>query len=348
MSDDSLRILVLGAGAIGTYIGGSLAAHNHLVWFFDRPDSVNRILRNGIKIVQPDKKVSFIDKPFASSDLGEILRINKFDCGIIAVKSYDTESLVNQFSQGNLIPPPLFCFQNGVENEVYLREKIPNSIIYAGTVTTAIGKSGDNEIVVEKLRGIGIERSGPLSERLKIALSDAGLNAELFENANDMKWSKLLTNQTSNALSAILGMPPSETLSNLDLFKLEISQFRETLRVMKSYGFYVVNLPGTPVKAFAWIVKNLSPSISQKILIKFIIKGRGEKMPSFYLDLENGRGKSEVYYLNGAVSRFGKMKNIDTPINNFYSDVLIGITEGKIPRTDYFQNPGFLLEQIKP
>jgi len=346
MIDQSLKILVLGAGAIGTYIGGSLAAHNNLVWFYDRPDSVDRLHRSGIKIIHFDKTVDFIEKPNVSSDLEEILRNNVFDCGIISVKSYDTESLLNQLSQVNVQLPPLICFQNGVENEDLIREKLENSIVLAGTVTTAIGKSGNNEIIVEKLRGIGIEKNGPHSEILTVALNNAGLNARLYENAHDMKWSKLLTNLTSNALSAILGMPPSETMTNLNLYKLEIRQFRETLRVMKSYGFHIVNLPGTPVKPFAWIVKNLPPIISQKILNNFIIKGRGKKMPSFFLDLENGRGKSEVYYLNGAVSRFGKKNNIKTPINDFYNNILMGLTEGSIQRSDYQFKPDFLLNQI--
>lgn len=346
MTDHSLKILVLGAGAIGTYIGGSLAVNNNLVWFFDRHESVDRLRRSGIKIIQPDKKEDFIEKPNVSADLEEILKNTVFDCGIIAVKSYDTESLVNQLNQINMKLPPLICFQNGVENEDFIREKLENSIVFAGSVTTAIGKSGNNEIIVEKLRGIGIEKNGPLTEKLTNAMNNAGLHAQLYKNANDMKWSKLLTNLTSNALSAILGMPPSETMTNLSLYKLEIEQFRETLRVMNSYGFHIVNLPGTPVKPFAWIVKNLPPIISQKILNNFIIKGRGKKMPSFFLDLENGRGKSEVYYLNGAVSRFGKKNNIKTPINDFYTDILMGLTEGRIQRSDYQFKPDFLLSQI--
>ncbi len=347
MIENPLKILVLGAGAIGTYIGGSLASHNNLVWFFDRPKSVDRLRRNGIKIIHSDNTQDFIEKPLVSADLNEILKNNVFDCGIIAVKSYDTESLIDQLSLVNMNLPPLICFQNGVENEVLIREKLENSIVFAGTVTTAIGKSENNEIIVEKLRGIGVEKIGPLSEKLTIALNNAGLNAQLYENPNDMKWSKLLTNLTSNALSAILGMPPSETLVNLDLFELEIEQFRETLSVMKSYDFHIVNLPGTPVIAFAWIVKNLPPFISQKILNTFIIKGRGKKMPSFFLDLENGRGKSEVSYLNGAVSRFGKKNNINTPINDFYNFVLMGLTEGRIQRSDYHLRPDYLLNQIK-
>jgi 2-dehydropantoate 2-reductase len=346
MSDNSLKILVLGAGAIGTYIGGSLAAHNNLVWFFDRPESVERLRKSGIKIIQPDKTVNFIENPNVSADLGEILRDIVFDCGIIAVKSYDTESLINQLCQVKVKLPPLVCFQNGVENEELIRKKLENSFVFAGTVTTAIGRSGNNEIIVEKLRGIGIEKNGPLSEKLTNALNIAGLHAKIYENAHDMKWSKLLTNLTSNALSAILGMPPSETMTNMSLYKLEIEQFRETLQVMKSYGFHIVNLPGTPVKPFAWIVKNLPPMISQKILNNFIIKGRGKKMPSFLLDLENGRGKSEVYYLNGAIYKYNKKNNIKTPINKFYNEILMGLTEGRIQRSDYQFKPDFLLKQI--
>jgi 2-dehydropantoate 2-reductase len=355
MSNEApLKVVIFGAGAIGIYVGGSLAAHGNLVWFYDRPDMVKRISDQGVQIRQADGSSLFIERPNLGSDLGEILRSETFDCAIFSVKSYDTEALARQLLRYEKDIPPIVCLQNGVENEAVIQQILTSVLLIPGTVTTAIGKTDANEIIVEKLRGIGIAQVGKLSERIVAAMCHSGLNARLFANAEDMKWSKMLTNLTSNALSAILGMPPSEILDNPGLFRLEIEQLREILRVMGAYHINVVDLPGTPVRLFAWVVNHVPPSISKRILVRFIAKGRGAKMPSFYIDLASGRGKSEVEFLNGAVVRFGQRVNIQTPVNDFYTQMLMGLTEGRIARSEfhnhpekiihYFSNKGFLSE----
>jgi len=334
-----MKILIFGTGAIGTYVGGSLAANGNLVYFFDRQEMVSRIQQSGIKIQRADKTTISIDKPNISSDLAALLKVEKFDCAIFAVKSFDTESLIGQLNEFQSQIPPIVCLQNGVENEITLEKQLPFVEIIAGSVTTAIGKTGTNEIMVEKLRGIGIHNKGSLSERLVIEMIASGLRAQLFSNADDMKWSKMVTNLTSNALSAILGMTPAEVLQNNQLYRLEIEQLREALRVMKAYHYKVVDLPGTPVRLFCWVVKYLPPVLSKKILVQFIAKGRGAKMPSFHIDLVSGRGKSEVDFLNGAVVRFGEKLKVNTPVNLFLTKTLIALTEGRIERSEYLHQP---------
>ena len=59
-------------------------------------------------------------------------------------------------------------------------------------MTTAIGTRAAGDIVLEKLRGVGIAKRHKLSERLVAALEGASLNARIYEDAASMKWSKLL------------------------------------------------------------------------------------------------------------------------------------------------------------
>jgi len=170
-------------------------------------------------------------------------------------------------------------------------------------------------------------------------MNRAGLNAVAFQDARAMKWSKLLTNLTTNASSAILGMTPSDIISNPDLYKIEIEQLRETLRVMHAQRIPVTNLPGTPVKLFAMVVKQFPLFISKLVLKKSISAGRGAKMPSFYLDLISNRKKSEVDYLNGAVVRYGKKVNVRTPVNETLTATLLELTNGSIPLSEFDHLP---------
>jgi 2-dehydropantoate 2-reductase len=69
-------------------------------------------------------------------------------------------------------------------------------------------------------------------------------------------------------------------------------------------------------------------------------------MPSFYIDLQSGRGQSEVDYLNGAVVRFGERLNIPTPVNRWLTLTLQQLTQNKIPVGEYSHRPTKYLDQI--
>jgi 2-dehydropantoate 2-reductase len=108
---------------------------------------------------------------------------------------------------------------------------------------------------------------------------------------------------------------------------------------MKAYRIPVVNLPGTPVRLLALAVNTIPPVIARPLLKKAVIGGRGDKMPSFYIDMQSGRPFSEVDYLNGAVSRWGERKSIATPANTFLTQTLLRIVNGQIPKEKYQNNP---------
>jgi 2-dehydropantoate 2-reductase len=69
-------------------------------------------------------------------------------------------------------------------------------------------------------------------------------------------------------------------------------------------------------------------------------------MPSFHIDLHQGRGKSEVDYLNGAVARFGKSLGLATPVNAGLNAILIAMTEERLGIDTFSHSPEKLLEAI--
>src|SRR6185369_12325636 len=94
--------------------------------------------------------------------------------------------------------PPILCLSNGVSNEPAIAAALGNDKVIYGTVTSAIGRRGAGDIVLEKLRGIGIAKGHPLSEKLNSAFDKAYLNSQLFGDAASMKWSKMLSNLLAN------------------------------------------------------------------------------------------------------------------------------------------------------
>ena len=350
----SLSFLIIGAGAIGSYVGGSLALHGSRVVFLDRPQAVAQLRAQGMRLKLPDGEQTL--SPILATSISEALALGPFDAGIFSVKSYHSESAL-----APLVPfagqlPPIVCLQNGVDNEPLLMQALGADKVIAGTVTTAIGRPAPGVTAVERLRGIGLavephSHLRSLAMHIKTAMDQAGLQAALYPRPADMKWSKLLTNLTANATAAILDMTPAEIFAHPGLVRVEIAQQREALRVMQALGVRVTSLPGTPVPLFAFAVKRLPLFLAQPVLQRAIGRGRGGKMPSLHIDLyggsaAGGKPQSEVVYLNGAVAAHGAQAGVQTPVNRFLNDTLLSLVKGVIPMSTFNKQPDNLLAQL--
>ena len=341
-----LKFLVIGAGAIGTYIGGSLALSGQSVVFLERPEITKSLRETGLCLNIGGNEQCVRALQIVSS-VDEALTCGPFDVGVLAVKSYDTQALMDMLRPYAVALPPFLSFQNGVENELSLMQVLGEEKVIPGTLTSAVGRKGAGNIVLERLRGIGVAETHLLAAPLVSVLDSAGLNAVKYARADSMKWSKLLTNLWANAASAILDMSPAEIYAHPGLCRLELAMEREALHVMRALHIPVCDLPGTPVKLMAGVIRYLPNFISVPLLQPAIGKGRGDKMPSFHIDLHSGRGKSEVDYLNGAVVRFGEEAGVATPVNRLFTETLTALTVGEIPLDTYARKPDKLLARLR-
>jgi 2-dehydropantoate 2-reductase len=348
-----LKVLSFGAGAIGTYIGGSLALAGHQVVFVEHPAVVEELHERGLRLDLTLDKRRKTNEAFRItpptflivSSLDDALRYGPFDVALFALKSFDTQAALEGMKPYADKMPPVLCLSNGVSNEPAIAEALGSDRVIYGTVTSAIGRRGAGDIVLEKLRGVGVAKGQPLSEKLNSALDKALLNSRLFDDAASMKWSKMLTNLLANPTSAILDMTAGEVFANRDLYKLEIAMLRECIVVMEAQDIKVVDLPGTPVRALAYATR-LPPWLSKPFLSRAAGAGRGAKMPSFHIDLHAGRGKSEVEYLHGEVVRAGEKCNVPTPVNKALTETLTALTNNEIPLDEFAHKPEKLLEKI--
>jgi 2-dehydropantoate 2-reductase len=349
-----LKVLVFGAGAIGTYIGGSLALAGQQVIFVEQPKVVEELRQRGLRLDltldkrRQTKDASRVDPAsfVIVSSLEEALRYGPFDVALFALKSFDTQSALDGIKPFGDKMPPILCLSNGVSNEPAIAETLGKDKVIYGTVTTAVGRRGAGDIVLERLRGMGVARGHPLSEKLNRTFNAAFLNSQLFDDAQSMKWSKMLTNLLANPTSAILDMTAGQVFANRKLYKLEIEMLRECLAVMEAQSLKVVDLPGTPVRALAFATR-LPLWLSKPLLGRAAGAGRGAKMPSFHIDLYSGRGKSEVEYLHGEVVRAGEKCNVPTPVNKALTETLLALTNKEIPLEEFAHKPEILLSKVE-
>lgn len=341
-----LKILSFGAGAIGTYIGGSLALHGAQLVFLERPEFAKTLQTTGLHL-EIKGQTNTLPQPVVVSSLADAFNYAPFDAALFALKSFDTQGALAEIQPWAEQMPPVICLQNGVENEAALARELGEARVVPGTVTSAIGRRGPGHIVLERLRGIGLAAGHPLSRPLAAAMQQAGLNPRLYARPREMKWSKLLTNLLANATSAILDMPPAEIFAHPGLFRLEIAQLREALAVMYALRLSVVDLPGTPVRALAFAVQNLPLSLARLLMAKAVGGGRGAKMPSFHIDLHSGRGASEVDYLNGAVVRHAEQLNLKAPANRLLNETLLALSRKDKTLDSFRRQPEKLLTLLE-
>ncbi len=349
----NLKILSFGAGAIGTYIGGSLALAGEQLVFLEQPAVAADLRSRGMRLdlsLDDRRKLKEASVLAAgafvvATNLDEALRYGPYDVALFALKSFDTASALEAMQPFAERLPPVWCLSNGVDNEPALARLLGSDKVIPGTVTSAIARRGSGDIVLERLRGVGIASTHPLSNKLVAAANAAFLNARAYSSASAMKWSKLLTNLIANPTSAILDMTAEQVFANPRLYRIEVEMLRECLAVMQAQDIPVVDLPGTPARALAFATR-LPLWLSKPLLSRAAGSGRGGKMPSFYIDLHSGRGKSEVEFLHGAVVRAGEQRGVPTPVNKVMTETLMALTRKEISLEEFAHQPEKLLARL--
>jgi len=338
-----MKVLCIGAGAIGLLAGGSAAAQGAAVTFLVKPGQESKLAGREIHIQNQTQNWQVSDFNVISS-LIDLDRDEVFDVIFIAVKTFDTESVISQLEKAKVYFRSILCLQNGVENEDKFRIAFPRAEIVAASVVSAVSRLDDTSIRVEKNRGIGLSGKDEYVQPVFAILKNAGLKPQIFADMRSMKWSKMLSNLFSNAASGILDMSPNEVYSHKDLFRIDKAQILETASVMRRSGLKIENLPGLPLRPLIMLMRITPDVLLQPLLKKMVAGGRGEKMPSFYIEKMKGSSRSEVNDLNGAVVRKGEALGVPTPINRALTETFNLILKDAKARQAFSRHPEKLVE----
>lgn len=331
-----MNVLMVGAGAIGGYVGARLARAGHAVTLVGRATLVDTMRSRGLRLIAPNgewqiescKATTSLDEAFANDA--------RFDLALLAVKTYDTAQAIEQLRPYADRVDWFWSLQNGVENEELLGEAFGRAKIIAGTILNPVSIPEAGVVVLEKLKGgIGLaalDASAQGVEWLVDALEAAAFRVRAYDDYRAMKWSKLLLNLIGNASSAILNMTTMELFRDKLVFAIEVDALRETLRVARAKNIRWVNLPSYPVPLMVLALRLLPLPILQPLMVPLVAKGRGSKMPSLHVDLANGKEGSEVDALNGVVVREGERCGVATPANALLLETLHALQSGRVQR----------------
>lgn len=344
----TLRVLVAGAGAVGSWVGGALAAGGAQVALVARGEHGAAIAAGGLTLRGARGARIVHVHPTVVARVADAVALGPFDLTLVAVKSYDTAALADELAAAG----PSACvasIQNGVGSEALLAAALPGSLIVPATLTTAVALVRPGVVEGAVKGGIGLGRTAggeAMIADLAAGLEAGGLTVGLYPDAVAMKWSKLLLNLLGSATTAILDRPPAQVFADRRLFEIERRAWLEALAVVAALGLHPVALPGYPVPQYARLIRRTPPSLLYTLAWRKLAGGRGDRLPGVAADLHAGRPHSEVEVLGGAVVRAGAAAGIPTPVNRALTDLVTDLAAGRRARSEFAGRPEALLAAL--
>lgn len=341
-----MRILIYGAGPVGCYLGGHLAQAGHDITLLGREPLAKAVSTNGL-IMRTGSESHQIRPIRSATHLDEAIGDRPYDWIAFTMKAYDTTPALMDLIRLLPAPPPIASFQNGIGNEESIEAAVGEDKVVAATLTTPVSMPEPGVVVEEKMRGIAIAIDSPAAEMVYSAFENTGLLVEKVDSGPTLKWSKLLLNILGNATSAILDMHPGEVFADPDLFGVEWQALHEALAIIGLSGIEVVNLPGAPAKTLATLAKRVPLPLARPLLRSQITGGRGDKLPSLLNALRSGHRRTEVAWLNGAVTKAADDVQRLAPVNHALALMVSDIAAGNAPWEMYRHRPDMLLTSIR-
>lgn len=343
-----MDILVFGAGSVGGYLGGQLAKAGHQITLVARDQRATAIQEHGLTIIENGK--STVHPTVVSSLRQAFLDDTKYDLILVCIKSYDVEPALNELVAFCPSPPPLITLQNGIGVEELFVKEFGEEKIIAGSLTTPISREGMYTVKVQRSdRGLAlasVKSKQRISQWVNL-FNDAGIKTTSIKSYQNMKWSKAMLNMIGNATSAILNRHPKVIYDYGPTYRMEKVMLKEMLAVMDKRKIKPIDLPGTSTKQLVFAIKRLPDSVVQPILSRIVSSGRGDKMPSFHIDLTSKKEDNEVRFHNGAIAEYGRLVGVSAPVNMALNDILMKIVKGEIDFEIFNGNPKRLVEEVR-
>ena len=300
-------IAVAGAGSIGCFVGGMLAAAGARVALLARPRVIQEIQDHGLRLTSFEGferqiapgQLTLSEDPRILADAGVVL---------VTVKSADTPGIAELIARHAPSDADVVSLQNGVGNASVLRERMPGRRVLAAmvpfnVVAPAPGRfhratSGD--IIIEQ------DDAGTAAR-----LSVPGLTMRPTADIAGVQWGKLLVN-LNNALNALADLPLREQLAQRAWRRLFADQIAEGLAAIKAEGIRPVSATPVPV---SWMPHLLRlPDAVFAVLLGRTMKIDPEARSSMWEDLQRGR-RTEIDYLQGVITDIADRRQLQVPLS---------------------------------
>ena len=284
-----MRILVFGAGAMGSYFGGLLSVRQDVV-LIGRKAHMDAVRTHGLRIA--GKTVRLL-RPRAATRIPDSANP---DLILVSTKSYDTGAAMERLKR--FADTALFLtLQNGLDNPDLIGRTARR--VVAGTTAHGVTFLGPGEI---RHAGVGDTTIGAwrgVDEtdlvRVRDVFEEAGIHTRISRDVRSDLWSKLVVNASINPLAALAGVPNGTLVQDPILGQLLVEVCRETTVVAKADG----------------------ARVEEQDLVRrtrLVARRTAANRASMLQDLDSAR-RTEIDAITGAVLRAAQRRGIEAPLN---------------------------------
>jgi len=339
------RIAVVGAGALGGYVGGTLAHLGHDVTLIDAwPEHVETIRARGLELDGMTPEERFTVRKAKTMHLTEVQSLARapVDVAFVAVKSYDTRWATE------LIAPYLSSRGYIVSLQNCLNEETIASVVgwgrvvgvvaslisvdmhEAGRIRRTVGKGGDKHIVFRVGEPHG--RVTPRAEELAGWLCGID-SSKVTTNLWGERWSKLVQNGMGNGVTGATGLTSPACLGNDRIRRFQIALAGEGVRVGQALGFQLEKIRGVEPEKLARAAEGDREALAA--VESVLIPKAGEnpradiQRPSMAQDILKGR-RTEIEQMNGYIALKGAEVGVSAPSHVKLTELVLKIERGEL------------------
>ncbi|QCK86709.1 2-dehydropantoate 2-reductase [Phreatobacter aquaticus] len=318
------RFVVMGAGAIGCYVGGRLAAAGADVTFVARSARRAEIAGHGLSLASFDGFSA--DLVASSVAVAETAADAAAKPGplmvLLATKGGATAKAAAELGAALPAGTPVLSLQNGVDNVARIAAAAPALVALAGMVpfNVTLDHDADGRLACRQTTsGVLHVIDHPATRAVEAIFFRAGLPLAFSSDMAAVQWGKLLLN-LNNPVNALSGLPLREELLDPDYRWVLAALQDEAMAVMKAAGIRPAKVGAAPPWAIPLILRLPTWAFSRIAASMLTIDPSARS--SMWDDVKAGR-VTEIDDLCGAVVRLGARVNVATPRNA----AMIGLIE---------------------
>ncbi len=306
----NLRIVIYGAGAIGTSLYGLIYPHYSNIYLLARGENAKILKSNGLILYEQKNNNP---EPISVNVIEDLNELSSIDTVIITVKNYDLEEVAKDISSKLGDGPVIVAMQNGVINQEIL-PKYFSKVIYTVIVFSAWRDKPD----VFGYRSKGIIFLGtidnivqPIMEKI-IKIMNLGVSTKITDKLQDAVHSKMIMN-LNNAASALIDLKAMDD-STISIFrKIIINIILEGIQIIEAAGYEEFKLKKLPDWKSIRIANKIPEDMANRMFKENI---KGMALSSMVQDIVlRQKNQSELESLNGYFIKLADSLGFKAPYN---------------------------------
>jgi 2-dehydropantoate 2-reductase len=298
---------IAGAGSIGCFVGGMLAAGGRRVALLARPRVIAEIEAGGLRPTSFEGFDQTIARDrFALSENPHLFE----DAGIVlvTVKSADTAAMAGIIARHAPSDAVIVSLQNGVGNAAVLRHRLPGRRVLGGMVPFNVMALGNGRFHRATSGDIVIAQDwAHTAEQLSVP----GLTVRPTDNIDGVQWGKLLLN-LNNPINALSGLPLREQLLDRGYRRCLAALMDEALEALSWANIVPAQLAAVPARRLPFMLRLPTPLF--RLVAARMLRIDDKARSSMADDLALGR-RTEIDALCGEVARLARSNGARAPIN---------------------------------